>query len=220
MLWVHDTFPISSLENIQYQIFINSHVSVLTNIFLPNASNVNCERNRNISHIKKKKNMHSQPDRGQLLIYLCFFFLRLSWGFWLGSPLHSGTSACQDKGFFRYIGHGGRVNWSKKKDKRYYVWAANFAHLEKKVLTWRVTTREPRVCLGPIYCGKKEKGVPWCHMETKQEITESKNLPHKTQQNQPTLCTPSSQTAPRSDHIRTHSPVKTMENVTKETDYR
>ena len=72
---------------------------------------VKCVTNSKIiPHIKRC--IHSQI--GEKLSYLCFFFLRLSWGFWLDSPLLSGISGCQDRGFLLYIGHGGRVNCNRK----------------------------------------------------------------------------------------------------------
>lgn len=64
-----------------------------------------------------------------ILSYLCFFFLRLSWGFWLGSPLVSGKAGCQARGFCLYMGHGGRVNWRTDMEEKNhkvdcYVWAS------------------------------------------------------------------------------------------------
>lgn len=61
-----------------------------------------------ISSIKRCINSQART----VLSYL-FFFLLLSWGFWMDSLLVSGTIGCQDSGFLLYIGQGGRVNYKQ-----------------------------------------------------------------------------------------------------------
>lgn len=130
------------------------------------------------------------------LSYLCFFFLRPSWGFWLLSLPHSGTTGCHDKGFCLYIGHGGRVNYGIKCEKQIIQICLRFCTSIKKKEHWFIVLL---VVYNYIFTLKKLKVY----------------LPHRTLQSQPRQYKRSTQTARQLVHKQIQLPEDSMKEKTK-----